>query len=497
MTKAELRIKSIGTKVTEAEYGRLEAKGEAITEEEMREVIERGEASCDPGTQDGFPRPSFFIIGCMENPSPGYHAHRCSFSPDRREPYLRLSAIKIFVRDQERSLRFYLDQLGFSLAFDDPLPSGGRWLLVSPPDGTALLELVAPERGTDEYKLIGRSTQTAFLTEDITAKFDEWRHRGVRFHRHPQVQPSGATCAVFEDLDGNLFTLLAFDKMTRELESQRHAHLEKFESQRRAAWEFEIARQTQARLLPQTAPALKSLECHAVCLPARDVGGDYYDFLDLGRRRLGLVVGDVSGKGTAAALLMANLQAHMRNLCGSYWNRPFTPFALDQPARFLHTVNRLFYENTAENAYATLFFGEYNDETRQLTYANCGHPPALLVHPGGGVERLDSTSAVLGVSKAWDCAIGQRELLPGDLLALYTDGVSESLNNDGEEFGESRLVAALERDRELPPRALLASLANEIRQFSPHEQHDDITLVLARCTSRSYAEQEVSAADSK
>lgn len=417
----------------------------------------------------------------MGNPPPAYAAHRCSFSPDRQDPYLRLSAITVFVRDQDRSLKFYLDQLGFSLAFDDRLPSGSRWLVVSPPDGTAMLELVAPPPGTEEYGLIGRPTQAVFLTENIAAKFEEWDQRGVRFHRRPQAQPSGALSAIFEDVDGNLFTLLAFDKMTREVETQRRTHAERLESGRRAARELEIARETQARLFPQTKPALKSLDCHAICLQAQHVGGDYYDFLDLGRGRLALVIGDVSGKGTAAALLMANLQAHLRNLCGTYWYRPFVPFALEQPARFLQAVNRLFYENTADNAYATLFFAEYDDQTRRLRYANCGHPPAVLLHHDGDFERLDSTSTVLGLSSAWDCGVRERQLIPGDVLVLYTDGVSESFNEEGEEFGEPRLVAALQRDRELGPQSLLASLASELRRFSPHEQHDDITLIAARC----------------
>ncbi len=230
-----------------------------------------------------------------------------------------------------------------------------------------------------------------------------------------------------------------------------------------------------------SSPPLKTLDCKGLCLQARHVGGDYYDFLDLGRERLGLVIGDVSGKGTAAALLMANLQAHMRNLCATYWNRPFTPFALDQPERFLQTVNRLFCENTTGSAFTTLFFAEYDDKTRQLRYANCGHPSALLLRNNSHVERLDATCTVLGLSKGWECAVGERRLLPGDTLALYTDGVIESFNEAGEEFGERRLVEALQQHRELPPQDLLASLAEEVRQFSPHEQHDDITLVVARC----------------
>jgi serine phosphatase RsbU (regulator of sigma subunit)/predicted enzyme related to lactoylglutathione lyase len=418
----------------------------------------------------------------MESPPPAsYKAHRCSFHRHRPDPYLRLSAVTVFVRDQDRSLQFYLDELGFWLAFDVHFPSGDRWLAVSPPDGTATLVLVAPKPDSEEYKLIGRSTQIAFLTEDVFTKYEEWRKRGVRFHHPPQAQPWGGMSTSFEDADGNSFTLLDFDELTREVEDQRRAHADRMESERHAAQELEIARQVQARLFPQTQPNLANLEYAGACLQARHVGGDYYDFLDLGRERLGLVVSDVSGKGTAAALLMANLQAHLRNLCATYSSRPFTPLALDQPQRFLLAVNRLFYENTTDNAYATLFFAEYDDRTQRLRYANCGHLAALLLRNDGSLERLDSTCGVLGLFKDWDCAVAERCLSPGDTLALYTDGVTESFNGDGEEFGEQRLVEALRQRRELPSQALLASLIDDIRHFSPHEQSDDITLVVARC----------------
>src|SRR5215472_4974211 len=103
----------------------------------------------------------------MGTHSPAHKAHRCSFSPERRDPYLRLNSVSVFVRDQDRSLRFYLDQLGFSLASDSHLSSGDRCLTVTPPDGTATLALVAPEPGSEEYQLIGRPTQVVFLTEDV------------------------------------------------------------------------------------------------------------------------------------------------------------------------------------------------------------------------------------------------------------------------------------------------------------------------------------------
>ena len=174
----------------------------------------------------------------------------------------------------------------------------------------------------------------------------------------------------------------------------------------------------------------------------------------------------------AAALLMVNLQANLRSQ---------SAIALDQPQRLLRSVNQLFYENTTESAYATLFFSEYDDKTQRLRYANCGHLSAILLRSDNTVERLDSTATVLGLFKEWDCSIGETKLFSGDILALYTDGITESFNEAGEEFGEQRLIEVLRRQRELSSEALLASIVDDVQHFSPHEQHDDITLIVAKC----------------
>ena len=141
-----------------------------------------------------------------------------------------------------------------------------------------------------------------------------------------------------------------------------------------------------------------------------------------GKERLGLFIGDISGKGIAAALLMANLQANLRS-----------QFALarEQPQLLLQSVNRLFYENTADSAYATVFFAEYDERAQRLRYTNCGHLPALLLRQDGAVERLHSTGTVLGLFKEWDCPAAECPFNPGDTLVLYTDGVTESCNVDG------------------------------------------------------------------
>jgi serine phosphatase RsbU (regulator of sigma subunit) len=409
-------------------------------------------------------------------------------------PYLGIHAVNIYVRNQDRSLEFYLDQLGFNLAFDARLQSGARWVAVSPPDGTAVLSLIAPDPDSKEYQLIGSHTNVVFLTENVIAKYHEWRQRGVRFQNTPRLRrvrydPAPASTPVcapqpeeevawggvftrFKDLDGNSFSLVGIDRFTRELAARRRAVAEKIEAERSAAQELEIARQVQARLFPQTLPTVRTLEYAGLCVQARQVGGDYYDYLDLGQERLGLVIGDISGKGIAAALLMANLQANLRSQCA---------IALDQPQRFLRSVNRLFHQNTTDGAYATLFFAEYDDQARCLRYVNCGHLPALLLRRDESLERLESTSTVLGLFPEWDCSIAECRLCRGDILALYTDGITESCNEAGEEFGERRLIAALLRNRQLSPQSLLRSIVDEVQQFSSHEQRDDITLVIARC----------------
>jgi serine phosphatase RsbU (regulator of sigma subunit)/catechol 2,3-dioxygenase-like lactoylglutathione lyase family enzyme len=431
-------------------------------------------------------------------------------SPQRESPHLRLHCVNVFVRDQDRSLRFFVDQLGFNVAFDTRVQSGERWVGVAPPDGAAILALIAPKPNSEQYKLIGRATQVVFVTEDVTAKFQEWSKRGVRFQTTPrlkriryQFQPAqspaaagttpnaqlaavnrtgmllgeetpvwGGIVARFRDIDGNSFALVSFDELTHAMEAQRKAVTAKQEAERRAAHELEIAKHVQSRLFPQVMPALKSLEYAGVCIQARKVGGDYYDFLDLGQGRFGFVIADISGKGIAAALLMANLQANLRSL---------SAIAQTQPDCLLRSVNQLFCENTSDGAFATLFFGEYNDGARLLRYANCGHLPALVLRVDGSVIRLDATATVLGIFRKWECEVGECQLAPGDLLALYTDGITESFNAAGDEFGESRLVNSLLRHRAPSPQAALANIVDEVRHFSPQEQHDDITLIVAKC----------------
>ena len=418
----------------------------------------------------------------------------------RQDPFLRLQSVMIYVRNLDRSLESYLDILGFQVVFDgreQPGQPGQPWVVVAPPDGTANLTLVVPRTDSEQCRQIGRASHVTFVTEDVLAKFREWGKRGVRFLSNPRLRRFkhalqlqsphttdgaasdehappiwGAVFSRFRDPDGNTFSLVSFDEVTHAVEVQRRLVAEHLEAERRAAQELEIAQQVQSRLFPQTLPRMRTLEYAGICHQARQVGGDYYDFLDLGGERLGLVVGDISGKGIAAALLMANLQANLRSQ---------SAVALDQPQRFLCAVNQLFCQNTAGGSFATLFFAEYDDSARRLRYINCGHLSALLLRADNSLDRLRSTATILGAFKEWECEVEESQLYPGDTLALYTDGITEAFSPHREEFGEERLVEALRRHRALPPCELLSAVVDEVRRFSPHEQHDDITLIVAKC----------------
>jgi serine phosphatase RsbU (regulator of sigma subunit) len=160
--------------------------------------------------------------------------------------------------------------------------------------------------------------------------------------------------------------------------------------------------------------------------------------------------------------------------------RSQSALAFDQPEVLLSSVNRLFYDNTSDNAYASLLFAEYDDVTRRLRYANCGHLSGLLVRSDGEVERLESTSMPLGLFRELNCSMSEQELSPGDVLALYTDGITEASNERGEEFGEWYLIESLRQHRELSCQALLTAVVDRVQRFSPREQYDDITAIVAK-----------------
>jgi sigma-B regulation protein RsbU (phosphoserine phosphatase) len=248
---------------------------------------------------------------------------------------------------------------------------------------------------------------------------------------------------------------------------------ERMDAERRADQEMQIARQVQSRLLPQQAPMLQTLDVAGKCIQTRAVGGDYYDFLDFGAGKLGLVLADISGKGMSAALLMANLQANLR---GQY------ALALEDLPHLLCSVNQLFFKNTEISHYATTFFCIYDDQRRTLRYVNCGHNAPILLRANGAVERLEATATVLGLFEDWSCKVAELQLAPGDVLVIYTDGISEAAEgDDAEEFGEERLIASVRAHQAQSSAETLDALVAEVQLFSRGEQADDMTLIVARC----------------
>jgi sigma-B regulation protein RsbU (phosphoserine phosphatase) len=245
----------------------------------------------------------------------------------------------------------------------------------------------------------------------------------------------------------------------------------RLEAERSALQEMDLAKQVQARLLAQEPPILDTACCAGRCIQARAVGGDYYDFIDLGSRRVALALADISGKGFPAALLMASLQASLRSRLAAD--------RLDLPEQ-LTSVNRLLHRSSEANRFATLFLGIYDDTARTLRYVNCGHNPPILLRADGRVERLPPTATALGLFEDWGCETAEVRLQSGDLLAIFSDGVSEAWSDEGEEFGEERVVEALRASRDMPVGDLVDNVLDVVTRFSGSEQEDDQTLVIAR-----------------
>jgi sigma-B regulation protein RsbU (phosphoserine phosphatase) len=236
------------------------------------------------------------------------------------------------------------------------------------------------------------------------------------------------------------------------------------------ARELEIAREVQERLFPQVLPEVPALEYAGQCRPARAVGGDYYDFLALSSGRLGLVIGDVSGKGVPAALLMASLQASVRGQAEG----------VASVAALMANVNRLVCDASPENRYATFFYAQFDPATRRLAYSNGGHNPPIVLR-GSDVLRLETGGPPVGLFRFSQYAQDEIALEPGDLLILFTDGVSEAENPAEEEWGEDALVAAARTCNGLPPVESIARIMRAADNFAAGApQHDDMTLVVAK-----------------
>jgi len=286
---------------------------------------------------------------------------------------------------------------------------------------------------------------------------------------------------------------LSFNSMTTSIEK---LILEQKEKQRLEN-ELVIAQEVQAQLFPRQVSQIESLEVHGFCRPARTVSGDYYDFLAINSSKLMLAVGDVSGKGISAALLMATIHSAVRaySLEGMPQLREAMVGASTgsslvltegiqgvemSPGALLSLLNHQLYESTPSEKYATLFLANYDSNSRRLIYSNGGHLPPIIISQDGSIRRLDQGGTVVGLFDALSFEEASLVLRPGDIFLAYSDGVTEPENDFGE-FGEQRLIE-LVRDRWSQP---LSRITEEVTAavddwIGEQEQPDDITLVLAR-----------------
>ncbi len=284
----------------------------------------------------------------------------------------------------------------------------------------------------------------------------------------------------------------AFNSMTESLERLIAEQKEK----ERLQSELEIAHEVQSQLFPQSGSSTRTLELYGTCRPARIVSGDYYDFLSYNPEQVGIAVGDISGKGISAALLMATIHSAVRayeqeealpvGAATSAYGRDSRIATVaprivrPSPAHMLRLLNRHLYQTTQPEKYATLFLGFYDDEQRRLTYANAGHLPPIILGDDGSTRRLDVGGTVVGLFEGVEYQEQTVQLHPGDLFIAFSDGMTEPENDFGE-FGEERLVETIAACRDLPLDRVTEHAVAAVQDWiGAQEQPDDVTLVLAR-----------------
>lgn len=238
--------------------------------------------------------------------------------------------------------------------------------------------------------------------------------------------------------------------------------------------ELEIAREVQERLFPQELPPVEGLDYYGACRPALGVGGDYYDFLELPDGKFGIAIGDISGKGIGASLMMASLQASLRGQ---------TIHFKEELAEMMRHVNTLLYEASTSNRYATFFYAQYEPQTRKLIYVNAGHNPPFLIRAGGDVLKLEEGGAVVGMlpSMLVFYKQGEIQLQPGDVIVGFTDGISEAMNPAEEEWGEDAMLAELKKITGKSAKEILHHIVAQADKFANGaRQHDDMTMIVVR-----------------
>lgn len=291
----------------------------------------------------------------------------------------------------------------------------------------------------------------------------------------------------------------SFNSMTENLEKL----IEEQKEKERLENELAIAQEVQATLFPRETAEIKSLELHGICRPARTVSGDYYDFIPCGSEQLAIALGDISGKGISAALLMATVHSAVRvyefgkapsrkelvragaaALAGALNTADGPEYSmaggLHSPAMVMELLNRHLYYSTQPEKYATLFLGMYDGHRRTLTYCNAGHLPPIIIGEDGSVRRLETGGMVVGLFDRMEYQESVIELRPRDIFVAFSDGITEPENEFGE-FGEARLIDLIRENRHLPLARLSETVTAAVQDWiGSNEQPDDVTLVLAR-----------------
>jgi serine phosphatase RsbU (regulator of sigma subunit) len=249
--------------------------------------------------------------------------------------------------------------------------------------------------------------------------------------------------------------------------------------------EMEIAKTIQLSLLPTSVPQIAGVRLGGICVPAKDVGGDYYDFLLQPDGRLGLVIADVSGHNVGAALLMAETRTMIRARCDQ----------TGAPRELVAELNRFFYEDLSRaELFVTMFYLQFDPQSGRAVYANAGHSPPLLWQQASGIcLRLDAEGLILGVYREFPYEQETIDLAPGDVLLLYTDGIIEAADHTNELFGEERLAELLRESHHLEPQELIELIFQQVRMFTGlHGFTDDVSLVVMRVEAPSGRPDEMS-----
>jgi sigma-B regulation protein RsbU (phosphoserine phosphatase) len=353
---------------------------------------------------------------------------------------------------------------------------GVAYILVGVGIFFALIELIALIIGT-------RMTRT--VTAAVAQLHEATKHvdRGDFSHRIP-VKSSDQLAELAH----------SFNSMTASIEKLIQEQKEK----QRLENELAIAQEVQKQLFPRQVSELESLEVHGFCRPARTVSGDYYDFLTASSHKLILAVGDISGKGISAALLMATIHSAVRAYSVENLPQMREPVAVGavagsgrimaswpegvevSPGALLSLLNHQLYESTPPEKYATLFLGIYDGCSHHLTYSNGGHLPPILISKDGTIRRLEAGGTVVGLFDNMAYEEGAVEMHPGEIFLAYSDGVTEPENDFGE-FGEHRLIDLVRENRDLPLPQISQIVTMAVDDWiGDNEQPDDVTLVLAR-----------------